>query len=187
MTEDQLSQAIGRSGQNVRLASELTGWTLNVMTEGQAEEKHESETLSVKELFAEKLDVDIEVAEALANEGFSTVEEVAYVPAAEMMAIEGFDSDIVEELQKRASDYLLMQEIADEAELAGADPEEDLLSLEGVTERMAKQLAKSGVKSRDDLADQSIDELKEIIEIDDESAAKLIMKAREHWFEEATD
>jgi len=133
------------------------------------------------------LDVDAEVAEALANEGFSSVEEVAYVPAKEMLAIEGFDSDIVAELQKRAGDYLLMQEIADEAELAGAEPAEDLLSLEGVTERMAKQLAKSGIKTRDDLAEQSIDELQEVIEIDKDAAAKLIMKAREHWFSESSE
>lgn len=187
VSEEQLSQAIGRSGQNVRLASELTGWTLNVMSEGQAIEKHESETSSVKELFVERLDVDAEVAEALANEGFSSVEEVAYVPAAEMIAIEGFDADVVEELQKRASDYLLMQEIAGQTELAGAEPADDLLSLEGMTENMAKQLASKGVKTRDDLAEQSIDELQEIIEIDNESAAKLIMKAREHWFNETTE
>lgn len=185
VTEEQLSQAIGRAGQNVRLASELTGWTLNVMTEDQAVEKHEIETSSVKELFVERLDVEEEVAEALVNEGFSSVEEVAYVPAGEMMAIEGFDSDVVEELQKRASDYLLMQEIAGEVDLAGADPESDLLALEGVDERMAKQLAKKGIKTRDDLAELATDELQEVIDIDDKAAAALIMKAREHWFNEA--
>ena len=186
VTEEQLSQAIGRAGQNVRLASELTAWTLNVMTEGQAVEKHESETSSVKELFVEKLDVDEEVADALANEGFSNIEEVAYVPAEEMLAIEGFDQDVVEELQKRASDYLLMQEIVGQEGVA-EQPSDDLLSLEGMTEQLAKQLVKHGVKTRDDLAEQSVDELQEIIEIDDESAAKLIMKAREHWFNEAKE
>lgn len=185
--EEQLSQAIGRSGQNVRLASELTGWTLNVMTEGQAVEKQESETSSVKELFVEKLDVDEEAAEVLANEGFTTVEEVAYVPRDEMLGIEGFDEEIVDELQKRASDYLLMQEIVEHEELASAKPSEDLLSLEGLDETLAKQLARHGVKTRDDLAEQSVDELQEIIDIDTEAAAKLIMKAREHWFEDANE
>lgn len=182
VTEEQLSQAIGRAGQNVRLASELTGWTLNVMTEGQAVEKHESETSSVKELFAEKLDVDEEVAEALADEGFSTIEEVAYVPEEEMLAIEGFDSDIVEELQKRASDYLLVQEIAEEA---SAEPAEDLLALEGIDEAIGKQLAKKGVKTRDDLAELDVEELQGMIDIDADAAAGLIMKARAHWFDEA--
>ena len=185
VSEEQLSQAIGRAGQNVRLASELTSWTLNVMTEEQAEQKHQTETSSVKELFAEKLDVDEDVAEALANEGFGSVEEVAYVPAEEMLSIAGFDQEIVEELQKRASDYLLMQEIVDQEALAKANPAEDLLTLEGMTEQLAKQLAKHGVQTRDDLAEQSVDELQDIIEIDEESAAQLIMKAREHWFNEA--
>jgi len=185
VTEDQLSQAIGRSGQNVRLASELTGWTLNIMTEAEAAEKHDTETHSVKALFVEKLDVDEDIAEVLATEGFTSLEEVAYVPLDEMMAIEGFDEAIAEELKSRASDLLLMQEIADQEALANLKPAEDLLSLEGMDQKIALQLAKNGVMTREDLAEQSVDELCEIIEIDDDQAAKLIMKAREHWFEEA--
>ncbi len=181
VTEEQLSQAIGRSGQNVRLASELTGWKLNVMTEDQAVDKHESENSSVKSLFIERLDVDEEVAEALAHEGFNNIEEVAYVPLEDMLSIEGFDKDIVEELKKRASNYLLMQEIVEQ----DTEVAEDLLSLEGMTEQWAKQLTRCDIKTRDDLAEQSVDELQEIIKIDKESAAKLIMKAREHWFNEA--
>lgn len=185
VTEEQLSQAIGRSGQNVRLASELTGWVLNVMTENQAVEKHEHETASVKQSFTEKLDVDEEVAEALANEGFSSVEEIAYVSVKEMTAIEGFDVEVVEELQKRASDYLLMQEIVDQGDAADAAPSEDLLALEGITEDLARQLAKQGIRTRDDLAELSIDDLQDVIEIGHDEAAALILKAREHWFSEA--
>ena len=183
--EEQLSQAIGRSGQNVRLASELTGWTLNIMTESEAVEKRETETHSVKALFMEKLDVDEDIAEVLANEGFTSLEEVAYVSAEEMANIEGFDEDVVEELQRRASDLLLMQEIADQEEMVGVKPAEDLLELVGMNQKLAYQLAKHGVITREDLAEQSIDELREIVEIEDALAAKLIMKAREHWFEEA--
>ncbi len=185
VAEDHLSQAIGRSGQNVRLASELTGWTLNIMSESEAVEKHESETSSVKELFMEKLDVDEEIAEVLAGEGFTSLEEVAYVPAEEMANIEGFDEEIAEELQRRAGDLLLMQEIADQEEMANVKPAEDLLSLEGMDQKLAMQLAKGGVVTREDLAEQSIDELQDIVEIQHDTAAKLIMKAREHWFEEA--
>lgn len=182
VTEDQLSQAIGRSGQNVRLASELTGWTLNVMTETDMAKKHEGEAGKVKQLFMEKLDVDEEVAEALAVEGFTSLEEVAYVPMEELQAIEGFDEDIADELQRRASDVLLTQEIASEEKLNDSAPAEDLLSIEGVSEQLARQLASQGIVTREDLAEQAVDELTEVIDISEEEAARLIMAARAHWF-----
>ena len=133
----------------------------------------------------EKLDVDEDIAEALASEGFTNLEEVAYVPAEEMANIGGFDAEIVEELQRRASDLLLMQEIADQEEMVDMKPADDLLGLEGMNQKLAYQLAKHGVVTREDLADQSVGELCEIVDIDNDFAAKLIMKAREHWFEEA--
>ncbi len=185
VAETQLSQAIGRSGQNVRLASELTGWTLNVMTEADMSGKHEGEITRIKTLFMEKLDVDEEVAEVLAQEGFTSLEEVAYVPAAELQAIEGFDEEIAMELQSRASDVLLTQEIASEEELSNVKPAEDLLSVEGISDKLAHTLATQGVVTREDLAEQSVDELKELISgIDEAQAAKIIMAARAHWFEE---
>ncbi len=182
--EDQLSQAIGRSGQNVRLASELTGWTLNVMSEADLAAKHEKEAGNIKSAFINKLEVDEDVAEALVQEGFTSLEEIAYVPKEELQAVEGFDAEIAEELQRRASDILLTQEIATEEKLGNAEPANDLLEVEGVSEKMARQLAAQGLLTRDDLAEQSVDELKELIEIDDEAAAKLIMAARAHWFAE---
>ncbi len=184
VTEDQLSQAIGRSGQNVRLASELTGWTLNVMAENEMVTKHEGETGKVKQLFMDKIDVDEEVAEVLAQEGFTSLEEVAYVPLPELQAIEGFDEDIASELQRRASDVLLTQEIASEEKLSNVTPADDLLSLEGMTEQFARKLAAKGIVTRDDLAEQAVDELTEVVTISDEDAAKLIMVARAHWFED---
>ena len=182
--EDQLSQAIGRGGQNVRLASELTGWTLNVMTEADMATKHETESRKVKTLFMDKLDVDEDVAEALVQEGFTGLEEIAYVPLEEMQAVEGFDEEIASELQRRASDVLLTQEIATEEELGDIKPAADLLAVEGMTQPVARQLASHGVITREDLAEQSVDELSEIIHIDDEMAAKIIMAARAHWFAE---
>lgn len=184
VAEEQLSQAIGRGGQNVRLASELTGWTLNVMTEADAANKHEDETGAVKQVFMEKLDVDEDVAELLVSEGFTSLEEVAYVPLEEMQAIEDFDDEIAEELQRRASDVLLTQEIATEQELGDVKPAKDLLEVEGMTQALAVKLASKGVLTRDDLADQSVDELNELVELEPESAAKLIMSARAHWFAE---
>ena len=181
VSEDQLSQAIGRGGQNVRLASELTGWEINVMTEAQAEEKNEAETASILHTFMEQLDVDEEVAAILVEEGFSSVEEVAYVPKQEMLGIEEFDEDIVEELRQRARDYLLTQAIAQE-ELGGGVPQQDLLEMEGMTPELAKELAKNKICSMEDLAEQAVDELVEVLKIDDEKAASLIMKAREPWF-----
>ncbi|OGO91354.1 MAG: transcription termination/antitermination protein NusA [Coxiella sp. RIFCSPHIGHO2_12_FULL_44_14] len=183
VAEDHLSQAIGRSGQNIRLASELTGWTLNVMAEADMAKKHEGETGKVKQLFVEKLDVDEEVAEVLAVEGFTSLEEIAYVPLDELKAIEGFDEEIAGELQRRASDILLTQEIASEEKLQDAAPAEDLLSVEGLSEALARQLASQGIVTREDLAEKAVDELTEVVDISEEEAARLIMAARAHWFE----
>lgn len=182
--EDQLSLAIGRNGQNIRLASELSGWTLNIMNEEEAQNKHEGEAQKIKERFKEKLDVDDDLAEVLVQEGFTSLEEIAYVPLTELAAIEELDSEIAEELQQRASDILLTQEIATQEQLEGAEPAADLLEVEGMNETLAKQLASKGIVTREDLAEQSIDELEEVVSIDPEAAAKLIMAARAHWFEE---
>jgi N utilization substance protein A len=182
--EDKLSQAIGRGGQNIRLASELSGWELNVMTAADAEEKSEAEMRELIELFSKQLDVDEEVALILVQEGFSTIEEVAYVPTAELLEIEEFDEDIVEELRSRARDVLLTQAIVQEEKIDEAEPAEDLLSLEGMEKGLAFLLASKGVVTREDLAELATDDLLEISEMDEEDAAALIMKARAHWFEE---
>ena len=182
VAEDQLSQAIGKAGQNVKLASDLTGWELNVMTDTQAEEKNEAEVEKVQNMFKEVLNVDSEVAAILAQEGFSTIEEVAYVPTNELMEIEEFDEDIVEELRGRARDVLLTRMIVDEESLGDAKPSEDLLSLDGMTEDLAFKLASQKITTRDDLAELSVDELQEIEKMTDEQAAKIIMNARAHWF-----
>ena len=181
--EEKLSQAIGRGGQNIRLASELSGWELNVMTETDAEQKSETEMRELIELFSKQLDVDEEVALILVQEGFSTIEEVAYVPAAELVAIEEFDEDIVSELRNRARDLLLTQAIVQEEKIDEAEPAEDLLSLEGMDKGLAFKLASEGVVTREDLAELATDDLLEINEMDSEEAAALIMKARAHWFE----
>jgi len=179
--EDQLSQAIGRGGQNVRLASELTGWELNVMTEAQAEEKNEAEVGALVRLFHEKLNVDEEVASILVQEGFSSIEEVAYVPVTEMMEIEEFDEGIVNELRARAKDILVTEEISNE-EHGGGEPEQDLLEMEGMDSELADALASRGVTTMDDLAELAVDDLMEIDGMDEERAAKLIMTARAPWF-----
>jgi len=181
--EEQLSQAIGRGGQNVRLASELTGWELNVMTEAQAEEKNEAELGALIKLFHEQLNVDEEVASILVQEGFSSIEEVAYVPVHEMLEIEEFDEDIVNELRARAKDVLVTQEISNE-EHGGAEPEKDLLEMEGMDPELADALAGRGVVTMDDLAELAVDDLMEIDGMDEERAAKLIMTARAPWFAE---
>lgn len=183
VNKEQLSQAIGRNGQNVRLASELTGWTLNVMSESEMAQKHEKEADKIKTIFMEKLDVDEDVADALVQAGFMNLEEVVYVPPEELQGVEGFDAEISAELQRRASDVLLTQEIADQ-ELAENKFTEDLLALPGMTVELARELAKNEVLTRDDLAEKSVDDLKEIIEIDNAVAANLIMAARAHWFVE---
>ena len=181
--EEKLSQAIGRGGQNIRLASELAGWELNVMTETDAEQKSEAEIRTVIELFSTQLDVDEEVGLILVQEGFSTIEEVAYVPASELVEIEEFDEDIVNELRTRARDVLLTQAIVQEEKIDEAEPAEDLMSLEGMDKGLAFKLASEGVVTREDLAELATDDLLEIKEMDQDEAAALIMKARAHWFE----
>jgi len=184
VADDQLSQAIGRGGQNVKLASELTGWTLNVMSESQAEEKTEGEQESVLKLFMEQLDVDEEVAAILAQEGFTNMDEIAYAPESELLEIDEFDEGIVEELRGRARDFLLTRAIVAEEEVEGGEPEQALLDLDGMTDELAKALAAKSVTSLDDLAELATDELIDIQAMDEESAGKLIMAARAHWFEE---
>ncbi len=183
--EDKLSLAIGRGGQNIRLASELSGWELNVMTETDAEAKSEQEARDLVELFKKQLDVDEEIAMILVQEGFSSIEEVAYVPASELVEIEEFDEDIVEELRNRARDTLLTLAIASEEVIGEVEPAEDLLELEGMDKALAYALASQGVVTREDLAEQAIDDLEEIPDLDPERAAELIMAARAHWFEES--
>ncbi len=181
--EDKLSQAIGRGGQNIRLASELTAWELNVMTAADAEQKSEAEMRELIEMFSKQLDVDEEVGLILVQEGFSTIEEVAYVPTGELLAIEEFDEDIVTELRSRARDVLLTQAIVQEEKIDETEPAEDLLTLEGMDKGLAYLLASKGVVTREDLAELATDDLLEINEMDADAAAALIMKAREHWFE----
>jgi len=180
--EDKLAMAIGRGGQNVRLASELTGWELNVMTEKEAEDRSEEENQKLLAEFKEKLDVDEEVAGILVAEGFSTIEEVAYVPEAELNSIEEFDADMVNELRNRARDYLLTQAIMQEEVLEDRPPAEDLLQMEGMDEGTAIQMAAKGICTMEDLAEQSVDELMEVDGMDEKRASTLIMKAREPWF-----
>ena len=179
--EDNLAIAIGRSGQNVRLASELTGWTINLMTQDESAKKSEAEHAVTRVTFMEKLDIDEELADLLIEEGFSTLEEVAYVPLAEMLEIEGLDEDIVNELRNRARNVLLTEAIATEEKLESVS--EDLIGLEGMTKEIAAQLAGHEVKTRDDLAELAVDELVEMTGIDEERAKELILKARAHWFE----
>lgn len=181
--EDNLAQAIGRGGQNVRLASQLTGWTLNVMTEADIQAKQQAETGDILQSFIDELEVDEELAQVLVEEGFTSLEEIAYVPMEEMLSIDGFDEEIVNELRSRAKDRLLTKAIATEEKLADAQPAEDLLELEGMDKGLAQELAVRGVVTREDLAEQSIDDLLDIDGIDEERAGKLIMAARAHWFE----
>jgi N utilization substance protein A len=182
---DNLSQAIGRGGQNVRLATQLTGWELNVIDASKAEKNSEAEAEKIKNLFVEQLDVDEDIALILVEEGFNTVEEIAYVPVSEMLEIEGFDEDLVLELRNRAKDALLISAIAFEEKIEAKDqgePAEDLLNMEGMDSELAKELAKQGIITMDDLAEQSVDDLLKFPGIDEDRAAKLIMKAREPWF-----
>jgi N utilization substance protein A len=182
--EEKLSQAIGRGGQNIRLASELTGWQLNVMTEAAAEEKSDKEARSLVENFMKELDVDEDVANILVQEGFSSLEEIAYVPASELTGIEEFTPEIVNELRSRARDVLITQALVSEEVIDQAEPAEDLLSLEGMDKELALELASRGVVTREDLAEQAVDDLSEIQGLDADRAAKLIMAARAHWFEQ---
>ncbi len=184
---EKLSLAIGRGGQNVRLAAELSGWELNVMDVAAAEEKTEAEARQYLELFMEQLDVDEEVASILVQEGFTSVEEVAYVPRQELLDVEEFDEGIVEELRNRARDALLTKAIATEEQIGDARPSEELLAMEGMDETLAYQLAAKSITTLDDLAEQAIDDLMDIDDMDEERAGALIMKAREHWFAEADE
>lgn len=182
VAEENLAMAIGRGGQNVRLASELTGWELNVMSEEEAGKQQEEESGRYIELFVERLDVDAELAEGLVNEGFTTLEEVAYVPIDEMLAIDGFDEEIVEELRRRAKNALLNQALASEEKLESGEPADDLLSMDGMDRHLALVLASRGIVTMEDLAEQGIDDLMEIEGMDEERAGTLIMTARAPWF-----
>lgn len=184
VSADNLAQAIGRSGQNVRLASELTGWTINVMSNEEAAEKHEAEAGQIIQNFMDQLDIDEDVADILVEEGFTTLEEVAYVPLDEMTAIEGFDVDIAEELRARAKDALLTMAIASEEQLGVNEPAEDLITMDGMDRHLAYILASRGVVTMEDLAEQGVDDLMDIEEMTEARAGELIMTARKPWFEE---
>ena len=183
VAEDKLSQAIGRGGQNIRLASQLTGWDLNVMTESDADAKSESESSRLVQMFMKQLDVDADVAAILAQEGFSTIEELAYVPVSELASIAEFDEAMVQELRNRARDVLLTQAIASEETLEQTMPADDLLAITGMNPDLALSLARLGVRTREQLAEQSIDDLSGIDGLDEQGAGVLIMKAREIWFQ----
>ncbi|EKE79928.1 transcription termination factor NusA [Idiomarina xiamenensis] len=184
--EGNLAQAIGKSGQNVRLASQLTGWTLNVMTIDDFNEKNEAETQRLLTLFTENLGIDEDFAEVLIDEGFSSLEEVAYVPMAELLAIDGMDEDMVDELRNRAKAYLTTKALADEESLESAEPDDTLLNLEGMDRHLAYVLASKGISTLELLAEQGIDDLADIEELNEQQAGDLIMKARNIcWFGEA--
>jgi N utilization substance protein A len=179
VTGDNLAQAIGRGGQNVRLASELTGWKLNVMSEEQAVERQEAESEKLVNMFMVRMAVDAELAGILVEEGFTSIDEVAYVPVEEMLSIDGFDEDLVETLRARARDVLLTAALVGDK---SSEPQDDLLAMEGMAPGLAYQLADRGVCTMEDLAELSVDELTEIEGVDEVAAAALIMKAREPWF-----
>jgi N utilization substance protein A len=178
--EENLAIAIGRGGQNVRLASELTGWKINIMDANESAQKQAEESSGIRQLFMEKLDVDEEIADILISEGFTSLEEVAYVPIQEMLEIEAFDEDTVNELRARAKDALLTMEIAREEGIE--EVSQDLRDLDGLTPQLIARLADNGVHTRDDLADLAVDELTDITGQSEDEAKSLIMKAREHWF-----
>jgi len=183
--DEKLSQAIGRGGQNIRMASQLTGWNLNIMTGSDLEEKSEQENKEVVLVLMEQLDVDEEVAVILAAEGFTTVEEVAYVPESELLEIDEFDKGIVDELRNRARDYLLTKAISQEEHVT--EPQTDLLEMDGMDDALAYKLAEIKVCTMEDLAEQAIDELMQIEDMTEERAGKLIMTARAPWFENETE
>lgn len=180
--ENQLALAIGRGGQNVRLASDLTGWQLNIMTSAEADERNAAEDAAIRRLFMDHLNVDEETADVLVQEGFATLEEVAYVPAAELLAIEGFDEEIVDMLRNRARDAILTMAIAAEEKLG--EVSDDMRNLEGIDADMLRSLAEAGITTRDDLAELAVDELIEITGVNEETAKAVILTAREHWFTE---
>jgi transcription termination/antitermination protein NusA len=178
--EENLAIAIGRGGQNVRLACEMTGWRINIMTAEESQAKQNQESDDVRKLFVDKLDVDVEVADILIAEGFGSLEEVAYVPMQEMLEIEGFDEDTVNELRTRAKNALLTMEIVREEKMEYVSL--NLRDLSGMTPELIAKLSEGGIHTRDDLADLAVDELTEISGMDEDTAKVLIMKAREHWF-----
>jgi N utilization substance protein A len=180
VSESSLAMAIGRSGQNVRLASELTGWKISVMTTDEAQGKQDKEVHTLIDLFKEKLDIDQDIATVLAEEGFASLDEVAYVPLEEMADIDGFDEDLVEELRTRAKDALLTMALTSDQDLK--KPAEDLLEMEGMDQQLADNLANSGIISMEDLAEQAVDDLLDIDGISEKRAAELIMTARAPWF-----
>ena len=180
VSEDQLAQAIGRNGQNIRLASELTGWELNILTEEQSDQKNKEEYTSASQLFIEKLDVDEDVADILVQEGFSSLEEIAYVPIEEMVQIEAFDEETVNELRSRASAVILTAAIAKEEKVS--EPAADLLGMDGMDSDTAKLLASKDIITMEDLAELAVDELIELVKMDEERAKELIMTARAPWF-----
>lgn len=182
VAEEHLSQAIGRNGQNVRLASQLTGWELNVITDSEATARTSAEQERLQKTFTESLQIDEDVANVLIEEGFTTLEEIAYVPLQEFLEIEGFDEETVNELRNRAKDVLLTQAIATEEKVGEKEPAADLLSLEGMDKSLAYTLANRGILTRDDLAELAVDDLVDIPGLNAEKAAKLIMAARAHWF-----
>lgn len=184
VAEDKLSQAIGRGGQNVRLASELTGWNINVMTADEANERNQTEAMAFVETFMEKLDIDEDMSVLLVQEGFTSIDEIAYVEESELLAVEGFDEDIVGELRQRARDALLTQLISNEEKLEESKPADDLLKLAGMNDKLAYTLASKEIITRDDLADLATDELMDITDMTEEQASELIIEARKHWFEE---
>lgn len=179
---DNLSQAIGRGGQNVRLATELTGWELNVQDVEAAEQENDEAAEKIMQDFIDQLDVDEEIAEILVEVGLTNVEEIAYIPVDEMLEIEGFDEELVEALRSRAKDALLISAIASEEEIETSEPAQNLLEMEGMNDELAHEMAAKGIVTMDDLAEQAVDDILEFTEVDEEKAAKLIMKAREPWF-----
>ncbi len=183
--EANLAMAIGRSGQNIRLASQLTGWELNVMTVADMKEKHQAENDKVLNLFIDKLDLDEDFATLLAEEGFTSLEEIAYVPTAEMLDIDGLNEEIIEALRERAKEALTTQALASEETLEGSEPAQDLLDLDGLERHLAFVLASRGVRTLEELAEQGIDEISDIEELDETKAGELIMAARNIcWFNE---
>jgi N utilization substance protein A len=182
VSEDNLAQAIGRGGQNVRLASELTGWTINVMSNEDMAAKHQQESGQVTAMFMGSLDVEEDIAGVLVEEGFTSLEEVAYVPLEELMSIDGFDREIAEELRARAKDALLTQAIASEEKLGKNEPAADLLNMEGMDRHLAYVLASHGIVTMEDLAEQAVEDLLAFDGLDEERAAQLIMTARAPWF-----
>ncbi|WP_150049994.1 MULTISPECIES: transcription termination factor NusA [Methylomonas] len=184
VTTDSLSQAIGRGGQNVRLASELTGWELNILDASQVDKNMDEKAQKAKEEFMKLLDVDEEIADVLVEVGLSNIEEIAYIPVDEMLEIEGFDEELVEALRSRAKDALLIKAIASEEEIETSEPSPELLEMEGMDETLAHELAANGIVTLDDLAEQSIDDIIGFTGMNEDRAGKLIMKARESWFVE---